>query len=460
MHEFSDIFKAQKEQSRILSESTFVERLEKLKKLKAVILSHRQEIKAALFADFKKPFEESELTEIHTSLDEINVSIRNLKKWMKPKKVGTPISLFGAKSYIHYQARGVVLILAPWNYPFSMVIHPLIAAMSAGNAVIIKPSEKTQNVAMLLEKMLAQAFKQNEVAVFNGDAEVSKALLELPFDHIFFTGSEAVGKYVMEKASKHLTPVTLELGGKSPVVIDQHVNLEDATKKIVWAKFLNAGQTCVAPDYCFVHESLKESFFKIAKSEIALRFGENENEQKQSKSFARMIDQNAYERMTRILKDSQLDSELNSERFIAPTLIKDAKLDSLAMKEEIFGPILPVLYYKDLNEVIAYINDNPRPLALYFFSNHSKNIEKMLTQTTSGGVGINHLILHLANPNLPFGGVGRSGMGSYHGHFGFKTFSHEKAVLKQGAFTLTHLYFQPYVGKISNFAYKILKVLE
>lgn len=460
MTKMNELFYAQKKNALTLRHSEIYKRVEKLEKLKRIILENREDIKLAIFNDFKKPYSESELTEIHTTIDELNVAIKNTKKWSREKSVRTPIALFGARSFIQYQPKGVVLIMAPWNYPFSMVMHPLIAAISAGNTAIIKPSEKTSHVANVIDALISNNFREDEICVIQGDASTAQELLELPFDHIFFTGNETVGKYVMEKASKHLTPVTLELGGKSPVIVDSSAHLDDCVDKLTWGKFINAGQTCVAPDYCFVDYSLKDEFLLKMKNEIKHKFGNSYEEQKESKSFARIIDQRAYERLNLILKDANISYAPNSERFIPPTIIEDATFSSLSMKEEIFGPILPVIFYKDLDEVISYINANAKPLALYIFSKNSKNIKKILNQTTSGGVGINHVILQLANSNLPFGGIGRSGMGSYHGYFGFKTFSHERSVLKQSCFTLSHLYFQPYAGKISKFAYKFLRKLE
>lgn len=431
--------------------------------LKKEIVSRREEIKAAMYADFKKPYAESELTEIHTSIDEINFAVKNISRWMKPKKVKTPIALFGSKSFIQYEAKGVVLVLAPWNYPFSLLINPLVAAIAAGNCVIARPSEKTPHTAKILESVIGNVFPENVAKVVLGEIDLAEKLLELPFDHIFFTGSTQVGRKVMLAAAKNLTPVTLELGGKSPVIIDREVNLEDCAEKLFWGKFMNGGQTCVAPDYVFIPEELKIEFIELFKKQIEKRFGESSSERVATKDFARMVDKNAFNRLAEKIQDEKklLEDKVQADdRFIPPTLLTEVSLNSHVMENEIFGPILPLLTYKKLDTVIDYIRANPKPLALYVFSKNKKMIKNVLKSTTSGGVAINHVVLHLANPYLPFGGVGHSGMGNYHGEFGFKTFSHERAVLNQGRFTLTNLYFPPYNTALSKLAFRLLRWLE
>jgi aldehyde dehydrogenase (NAD+) len=446
-----------------VSQTVASERKDKLRALKKVIVERREEIKEALFLDFKKPYAESELTEIHTVIDEINFAVKRLSSWMTPKKVSTPLPLFGSRSYIHYEAKGVVLILAPWNYPFSLLLNPLIAAVAAGNCVIARPSEKTPATANILKSIVESVFKSNEAKVVIGDIDVAEKLLEFPFDHIFFTGSTNVGKKVMAMAAKNLTPVTLELGGKSPVIIDREVDLEDCVKKIVWGKFINGGQTCVAPDYVFVPEELKSTFIEFFKKEVEERLGQTSLARLQTSDFARMIDEQAYGRLEELIKEEKTlmgDTPLREDRFIPPTLLIDANIHSPSMNEEIFGPILPLLTYQKIETALEYIRNNSKPLALYIFSKNRKMIKTILSSTTSGGVAINHVVLHLANPHLPFGGVGHSGMGSYHGEFGFKTFSHERSVLKQGRWSLTALYFPPYDTTLSKLAFRILRWLE
>lgn len=463
MKEINDLYSSLVENRWKMSQTSASERKELLLKLKASILKRREEIKAALYQDFKKPYAESELTEIHTSLDEINFAVKRLSKWMRPKRVSTPIALFGSRSFIQYEAKGVVLILAPWNYPFSLLINPLVAAIAAGNCVMARPSEKTPATAAILKTIVDEVFPANVARVVIGEIDLAEKLLELNFDHFFFTGSTQVGKKIMLAAAKNLTSVTLELGGKSPVIIDQDVNLEDAAEKLFWGKFMNGGQTCVAPDYVFIPENLKEKFCELFKAQIEKRFGETSNERLSTKDFARIIDTKAYERLeAKILHEKRLleDRPFKDERFIPPTLLTDVSLNSPIMEDEIFGPIMPLLSYKNLDTVIEYIQKNPKPLALYVFSKNNKMIKKVLKSTTAGGTAINHVVLHLANPHLPFGGVGPSGMGSYHGEFGFKAFSHERSVLKQGFFTLTNLYFPPYRGAVSRFAFRLLRWLE
>ena len=463
MQNIQSLFDSQVANRWAMAQTTSQERISLLRSLKFEIESKREEIKAAMYADFKKPYAESELTEIHTALDEINFAVKRLSKWMKPKKVKTPISLFGSKSFLQYEAKGVVLILAPWNYPFSLLINPLIAAIAAGNCVIARPSDKTPHTAEILKAIILKVFPTNIASVVLGEVDVAEKLLELPFDHIFFKGSINVGKKIMAAASKNLTPVTLELGGKSPVIIDRDVDLEDCAEKLFWGKFMNGGQTCVAPDYIFIPEELKLPFIALFKNQIEKRFGDNALERLQTQDFARMIDSDAYHRLAKKLKDEKKllsDPLVEGEKFIPPTVLTEVSLDSPIMDDEIFGPILPILTYKNLEIPLKYIQNNSKPLALYIFSKNRKFIKSVLSSTTSGGVAINHVVVHLANPHLPFGGVGHSGMGSYHGEFGFKTFSHERAVLKQGRFTLTNLYFPPYDTKLSKLAFKLLRWLE
>lgn len=463
MENIQALFEVQTANRWTMAQSTSKERITMLLSLKKEVEARREDIKAALYADFKKPYAEGELTEIHTVLDEINFAVKRLSRWMKPKKVRTPLALFGSRSFIQYEAKGVVLVLAPWNYPFSLLINPLIAAIAAGNCVMARPSEKTPHTAEILKEIVEKVFPANTAKVVIGEIELAEKLLELPFDHIFFTGSTNVGKKVMAAAAKNLTPVTLELGGKSPVIIDRDVDLEDCAEKLFWGKFMNGGQTCVAPDYVFIPEELKTQFMALFKKQIEKRFGENAKDRIETHDFARMVDVAAYQRLAgKIHEEKKLltDAVVESERYIPPTLLPEVSLDSPVMEDEIFGPILPLITYKKLDTAISYIRNHPKPLALYVFSKNRKMIKSVLSGTTSGGVAVNHVVVHLANPYLPFGGVGHSGMGSYHGEFGFKTFSHERAVLKQGRFTLTNLYFPPYTTKLSKLAFRLLRWLE
>lgn len=450
------------------SRTSFLFRIAKLKELKGAILKERAEIERALYADFKKPNAESELTEIHSVLDEINFATKNLKKWMRIKKVSTPITLFGAKSFIRTEAKGIVLIMAPWNYPFQLAINPLIAAIAAGNVVMLRPSEKTPHTASVIERIVESVFSTDEVRVIAGEIELANQLLELPFDHIFFTGSTRVGKIVMEKAAKHLTSVTLELGGKSPVIVDKSAHLKSAVEKIVWGKHVNAGQTCVAPDYVFVHQEIEQDFLNEYKRVVGQFFGTSLHEIKASSSFARLIDNNNTNRLQLLTEATKkegaevfLGGDVDLEqRFFAPTLVTKVKGSMSLMSEELFGPILPVMSYDKLDEVINFIQGRDKPLALYCFSNDRELNERVLNETTSGGIVFNQVLIHLGNHHLPFGGVGPSGVGNYHGKFGFNAFSHERAVLRQGFFSLIPLYYPPYGTWISNIAFRLLKLFQ
>lgn len=462
MSELQLIFQEQCENRWNIAQETYRERREKLKKLRGEIIRRREDIKLALYADFKKPYAESELTEIHPVIDELNFAIKHLKNWMKPKRIATPLVLFGSKSQIHYEPRGIVLILSPWNYPFALLINPLIGAIAAGNCVIARPSEKTPHTGLVLKEIIESLFKRDEVALVLGEVEVAEKLLEFPFDHIFFTGSTVVGRKIMLAAAKNLATVTLELGGKSPVIIDRDVDLENAVNKLVWGKFLNAGQTCVAPDYLFVPLELKDQFIKLFVEQIKKNFGESSKDRLMSLDYARLIDQGSFKRLINKIKDEKnlIEVEhLSEQNYLAPTLF-ETHLKSPIMEEEIFGPILPIITYQNIDEVIHHIQSESKPLALYIFSKQKTFVSYVLKRTTSGGVAINHVILHLANPLLPFGGVGHSGQGSYHGYFGFKTFSHERAVLIQGRFSLSSFYFPPYSTWISNLMFRLLKILE
>ncbi len=460
LKEMERIFRSQKKKALQLRLSAWNERVEKLKQIRDAIFKYQKDIQSALRQDFNKSEVETDMTEILPTIVECKEAIRHLKHWMKPLRVKTPLTLFGAVSEIHYEPRGTVLIISPWNYPFHLAFAPLIAAVSAGNTVILKPSEYTPHTSRLTKKILAEIFPEDEVAVFEGDYTVSTALSDLPFDHIFFTGSTSVGRIIMERASKHLTSVTLELGGKSPSIVTESANLKQAAESIIWGKFINAGQTCVAPDYLFIAESLKDAFVEEAKKAVKKFFGKNENNLSESKDYCRIVNSRNFERVKFYLdeavsKGAKIElggSSDPSDRFISPTLISKVPLKAKIMEEEIFGPLLPMIVYKSLDEVIEFINSRPKPLALYIFSKSRQDVQKILKSTSSGGAVVNDVIVHLANFNLPFGGVNQSGHGRYHGQFGFREFSHEKSVLKQTSFSAVKLMYPPY----TNFVKKIV----
>ena len=425
-------------------------RINELKKLKKIIKENEEEILKALKKDLGKSNFEAYATEIGIIYDEINLHIKNVRKWAKREKRNSPIVYYPSKSYVYKEPYGVTLIIGPFNYPFQLVIAPLIGAISAGNTAIIKPSENTINTAKLLENIINSSFDKGYIRVVDplGGKEVVSYLLGLPFDYIFFTGSVRVGKIVMEKAAKNLIPVTLELGGKSPCIVDDDANVNLAAKRIVWGKFLNAGQTCVAPDYLFIHKNIKDKFLRALVKEIKIQFGENI---KESTDYPRVVNAISLDRFSNYLKDGEVyfGGEIDKETlYMEPTILINVKLESLVMTDEIFGPILPVIEFNDINEIISIINKREKPLALYYFSESNKKIEYVIEKTSAGGVTINDTIIHVANGNLPFGGVGPSGLGKYHGKDSFNTFSHTKSVMKRGTFIEFKIRFAPYNDRI------------
>lgn len=403
-------------------------RIEQLKRLKQAIKDNEENIYKALWLDLHKSKEESYLTEVSIVLQEIDSHIQNLKKWMKPQRVPTPLHLLPSSSTKIYEPLGVALIIAPWNYPFQLLFNPLIGAISAGNCVVLKPSPYAANISQLMEKIISKTFNQEYIKLVSGGRGVNKVLLDTKFDIIFFTGSPALGKVVMEAASKHLTPVILELGGKSPVIVDKSANLKIAAKRIIWGKTINAGQTCIAPDYLLVDHSVKQELIENIKNEIKELFGDDI---KASKYYGRIINDNAFNRLISYLEDGDViigGISDKSERYISPTIIDNVNFKGNIMKDEIFGPILPIITFKDIDEAISHINLNEKPLALYYFGK-KETAKRVIEGCSSGGGCINDTIMHIANHNLPFGGVGNSGMGRYHGKNSFKSFSNQRSIM-------------------------------
>jgi aldehyde dehydrogenase (NAD+) len=423
-------------------------RIEQLKILKQAILDHEKAIIQALAADLHKPEFETYALEIGVST-EIDYAIKHLKKWTQPKKAAVPWKFFSYSAKIYPEPLGVVLIISPWNYPFGLIISPLVGAIAAGNCTIIKPSEIAPHTSSLVAEMISKYFPPEYIAVVEGGIETSQELLAEKFDHIFFTGGTAIGKIVMAAAAKHLTSVTLELGGKSPCIIDSQINLEYTVKRIVWGKFINAGQTCIAPDYVLVDHKIKKDFIDSIKKCLTEFYGDNPAT---SPDYARIINRKQFDRLTHLLKDSEIiiGGETNPEElYIAPTVIDHVSVNHPVMQEEIFGPILPILEYKDITEAIAFINSQPKPLALYLFTENQNLQKQILEQTSSGGVCLNDTIMQVGVSSLPFGGVGDSGIGSYHGKASFDTFSHYKSVLKNSfRFDLNWRY-APYKDKLA-----------
>ena len=402
-------------------------RLKQLSKLKKLILDRKSDIEVALWEDLRKSAEEVYLTEISVVLQEIDYHMKHLRKWAKPQKVGTPLFLMPSKSSIVCEPLGVALIVAPWNYPFQLVINPLIGAISSGCCAILKPSPNTPATAKLLYEMIKHLFDSDYVDIVLGGREVNEILFEQKFDIIFFTGSTSLGKIVSRAAAENLTPLVLELGGKSPCIVDFDANIQIAAKRIAWGKFINAGQTCIAPDYLFVHSSVKDELLARLKVSIIEMYGKQAGD---SRVYPRIVSAEAVKRLANLMNEGDIyygGEIVEEERYIAPTIIDKVKLDHLIMQDEIFGPILPVMTFEDLSEVFSYLDAKDKPLALYYFG---KNGDEVLSKTTSGGACINDTLVHIANHNLPFGGVGSSGMGKYHGKESFLAFSNRRGVVK------------------------------
>lgn len=403
-------------------------RIANLKKFKAAILQYEKEISDALWIDLHKSYEEAYITEISIVLQEIDNHIKHLKQWAKPKRVKTPLFLLPSSSKIIYEPLGVALIIAPWNYPFQLLMNSVVGAISAGCCALLKPSPDAPKIAKVMETLVQNTFDSNYISLVQGGRKVNEILFELRFDIIFFTGSPTVGKVVMKAAAEYLTPVVLELGGKSPCIVDANANIDIAAKRIAWGKTINAGQTCIAPDYLFVHHTVKDELLTKIEAHIVKMYGSNI---KESKHFARIVNPQAFERLQKLMTKGTIKygGEVDpSEKYIAPTIIDDVKPEFPIMQEEIFGPILPILTFDDINEVISYINSNEKPLAFYYFGKNDK-AKEILAKTTSGGGCINDTLMHITNHNLPFGGVGNSGMGKYHGYTSFLSFSNQRTIV-------------------------------
>jgi aldehyde dehydrogenase (NAD+) len=403
-------------------------RLEILKKMRSVIIEHEEEIVDAIWQDFHKPRFEVIATETRFVIKELNYAIRNLKSWARSKRVRTPIVHFWSHSYVIAQPYGQVLVLSPWNFPFQLAFMPVLGALAAGNTVILKVSQQAVHITKVIGKILDH-FPVELIAMTNGDHEISEYLLEQKFDYIFFTGSSRVGKYVMKKAAENLIPISLELGGKNPCVIASDARLDFAARRIAWGKFLNAGQTCVSPDYILIDKKIKDKFLDLISMEITKFYGEDPQT---SNDLARMISSESVTRLSDLMKDGNVvtgglkDLE---KRYFSPTIISDVRQDDPIMKEEVFGPLLPVIDFEDLSEVYQIIERNPKPLATYIFSRNKRLIREFLARTQAGTASVNDTVMQIASPYLPYGGVGSSGIGRYHGKRSFDTFSNHRSVL-------------------------------
>lgn len=458
------IFERQQLHALELRKSDAKQRIAVLDRFEKVFRASQDKIYQSAADDFSKPQAEVDMSEIMAVLAELKHVRKNLKKWMKPVPVKATLSFVGTFSKIVKEPKGVTLVVSPWNYPFNLTFGPMIWSIAAGNTVIIKPSEMTPNMSAVIADIVNESFCSEEVSLFQGQADVASYLTSLPFDHIFFTGSPTVGKHVMAAAAKNLTSVTLELGGKSPVIVDKTVNIKKAVQSISWGKFSNNGQTCIAPDYLYVHEAIKDEFIAKMTECIQKQFGLG-NDAKHNSDYCQVVNDSHYRRINRLLDDAKDQGGKlitgghtdDGGRFIAPTLIEGMASSSAIMDEEIFGPILPVITFTEINEVVTYVNSKPKPLALYIFSSNKANINKILAETSAGDTCVNQTMMHFLHHNLPFGGVNNSGIGKSGGVWGFNAFTHERSVLtdKFSSASMLHPPYTPSVRKIIKWIIKL-----
>ncbi len=456
------VFERQRETAIRLRTSTPQERISKIKRLCDAMMTYRFQIHEAAYKDFKKPPAEVDLAEIMPVISEAKHAMRSLKKWMKPQKVWPTQLTLGTSSWVQREPKGRCLIISPWNYNVNLCFSPLVSALAAGNTAILKPSEMTPHLSALMAKIVRELYSEDEVALFEGDVSVSSELLALPFDHIFFTGSPAVGKVVMAAAAKHLTSVTLELGGKSPTIIDETADIKAAAETLMWGKYTNNGQTCIAPDYIYVHASKKDAFVQECLKVLENCYGKSAQEQMNSPALARVVNERHTKRINALLTDAKQrgarvlcgGEAVENECFIQPTLLDNIPADAKIQSEEIFGPLLPIMAYTDLDATLKAINAEQKPLALYIWSKHEPTVQKILKQTSAGGTCINHCVVQYVHGNLPFGGVNNSGIGSTHGLFGFIAFSHERAVVRTW-YNSAKILFPPH----NNFKRKVLELM-
>ena len=425
-------------------------RIKQLRLLKKAIQQYEPEILEALYKDLKKSKEEAFATEVGFLYAEISHAAKHLRQWMEPKKVSTPLFLFPSKSKIIRDSLGVVLIIAPWNYPFQLLIAPLIGAIAGGNCAVVKPSELTPNTSNVVAKMIVEYFDPAYISVVEGDGAVivPQMISDNRFDHIFFTGSIAVGKEIAKLAASKLVPVTLELGGKSPCVVNEDANINVAAKRIIWGKFTNTGQTCVAPDYLLVHEKIESQLIAKMKKAIRQFYGDNPQ---QSNDYGRIINKKRYATLNSFLQQGDIiegGATDEHDLYIAPTILRNVSIDSPMMQEEIFGPILPIITFKTDEEALAIIQQHPNPLSLYYFGNNKKQQQKFMNAISFGGGCVNNTLVHLGNVELPFGGVGNSGVGSYHGKYSFETFTRPKSVLQTVNWLDPSVKYPPFKGKL------------
>ncbi|MEQ1746625.1 MAG: aldehyde dehydrogenase family protein [Saprospiraceae bacterium] len=457
----AELFDKQRRHQYTVARSTVKQRREKLRRLHDAVLRHREGIKQAMFADFRKSPHEVDISEILTLNSEIRHAIRNLGSWMSVQRVGIRLPLLGTSARIHHEPKGVCLIMGPWNFPFNLNLIPLVSAVAAGNCALIKPSEHAPNSARLIRRIVEECFSPEEVAVVEGDTELAKSLLELEFNHIFFTGSTNVGKIVMTAAAKHLASVTLELGGKSPVIVDETADLDRAASRIAWLKCMNGGQTCIAPDYALVHHSVHDVFVEKVGACIKKFYGDDQQARRRTPDLSRMVHGRHFESVKNLLEDALQRGATVAfggkhdavERYFEPTVLTDVPEGAAILEHEIFGPLLPVLRYDTLEAALARINVRPKPLALYIFSQKEASIQQVVRETRGGGICINECGLQFFNPELPFGGHNASGIGAYHGETGFREFSNARGITRQHSpLPTTALFLPPYGSRLMKLA--------
>ena len=459
-----------------IAQTTAKERIQKLKKLRAAVVQRQAGFYDAIWKDFHKPQFEAWLSEVFPIIEEIDYTIKHLKRWMKDKNASRVFILPTSKSRLHYEPKGRVLIFSPWNYPFLLLVNPIISAIAAGNVIIAKPSHKTPHVSAFMAQLFKDTFPENEIAIIEGDgSDIGDLLLELPFDHVFFTGSPKVGAHIAEMAAKNHASITLELGGKSPTILLPDVNIKRIVKQVAWGKTLNAGQTCIAPDYALCPQDKVQEFAQAFAAEIKRMFGDTDAKRHECKDFVHIVDRHAAERHANLIKDAIAKGACQviggvsdiENRYTPITVLTNVTHDMEIMKSEIFGPILPIVAYKTIDEAIQFVQNRPKPLALYVFGTNKRDIDFVLKNTTAGSTCVNNTIVQIENLNVPFGGVGMSGTGNYHGFYGFKTFSHERNIMVQKCFDVVTFFHPPYGivpgslrSKIQNIAEKALRILK
>lgn len=467
VNQINQLFDSQRINAQNVRNSSINERIAKLKSILKYIELNTEKIQNAIFSDFKKHPTEVLISEIMIVKGEINHLIKHIAEWVEPQQVSTPLTMMGSSAWVQMEAKGNCLIIAPWNYPFNLALKPTVQAIAAGNTVILKPSELTPNTSALIKEMIAELFPSDEIAVVEGGVDITTELLKLPFNHIFFTGSPNVGKIVMTAAAKHLASVTLELGGKSPIIIDETANIKKSAEKLAWGKLFNNGQTCIAPDYAFIQNSIKDELVKNTIAAIENMYDADKQGIEKSESYCRIVNDRHFQRIKFLIEDAVLKGakvvfggQMNeAERYIAPTILDNVDDSMKLMQEEIFGPVLPIKSYENISEVLDYVNNRQKPLALYICSNKNSQVNYILNNTSAGGTVINDTLMHYGHTELPFGGVNNSGIGKSGGKWGFLEFSNQRAVAKQ-KFGNNSFIYPPYTGKVNSLVRFLIKYIS